>query len=121
MWRLSSRRMDLGLEGRVVLVTGSNRGIGRAIARSAAAEGALVALCGRDAALGAEAVAELGEQRAAWFTTDVTNAASVAALPDAVAERFGRLDAVVNNAGRFGGGSAVDLVPEGIHEGVDTK
>jgi NAD(P)-dependent dehydrogenase (short-subunit alcohol dehydrogenase family) len=66
-------------------------------------------------------VEELGADRAAWFTTDVTDAGAVAALPDAVAGRFGRLDAVVNNAGRFGGGAAVDLVPEGIHEGVDTK
>ena len=57
--------MDLGLQGRVVLVTGSNRGIGRAIARSAAAEGAIVAMCGRTEDLGLEAVAELGEDRAA--------------------------------------------------------
>ena len=35
--------------------------------------------------------------------------------------RLGRLDAVVNNAGRFGGGPAVELTPEGIHEGIDTK
>jgi NAD(P)-dependent dehydrogenase (short-subunit alcohol dehydrogenase family) len=113
--------MDLGLEGRVVLVTGSNRGIGRAIARSAAAEGALVALCGRDEARGREAVAELGADRASWFTVDVTDPEAVGALPAAVVGRFGRLDALVNNAGRFGGGPAVELTPEGIHEGIDTK
>lgn len=113
--------MDLGLQGRVVLVTGSNRGIGRAIARSAAAEGAIVALCGRDEALGMQAVAELGEDRAAWFTADVTDAAQVAALTDAVVARLGRLDAVVNNAGRFGGGPAIELTADGIHEGIDTK
>jgi NAD(P)-dependent dehydrogenase (short-subunit alcohol dehydrogenase family) len=113
--------VDLGLQGRVVLVTGSNRGIGRAIARSAAAEGALVALCGRDAALGMEAVEELGADRAAWFTVDVTDAEQVGGLPAAVVARLGRLDAVVNNAGRFGGGPAVDLTFEGIGEGIDTK
>ena len=105
----------------MVLVTGSNRGIGRAIARSASAEGAIVALCGRDAELGAEAVAELGADRAAWFTVDVTDADQVGSLPGAVVGRFGRLDAVVNNAGRFGGGPAVELTQEAIREGVDTK
>jgi NAD(P)-dependent dehydrogenase (short-subunit alcohol dehydrogenase family) len=113
--------VDLGLEGRVVLITGSNRGIGRAIARSAVAEGALVALCGRDASLGAQAVEELGADRATWFTADVTDAEQVAALPAAVVGRLGRLDALVNNAGRFGGGPAIDLEPAGIHEGIDTK
>jgi len=93
--------MDLGLQGRVVLVTGSNRGIGRAIARSAAGEGAIVAMCGRNEELGLEAVAELGEDRASWFTVDVTDAEAVGALPAAVMGRLGRLDAVVNNAGRL--------------------
>jgi NAD(P)-dependent dehydrogenase (short-subunit alcohol dehydrogenase family) len=118
---LCSAAVDLGLQGRVVLVTGSNRGIGRAIARSAAAEGAIVALCGRDESLGAEAVAELGADRAAWFTADVTDPERVAALPGDVVARLGRLDAVVNNAGRFGGGAAIDLQAKGIHEGIDTK
>jgi len=113
--------MDLGLQGRVVLVTGSNRGIGRAIARSAAAEGAIVAMCGRTEELGLEAVAGLGEDRASWFTVDVTDPEAVGALPAAVMGRLGRLDAVVNNAGRFGGGPAVELTPEGIHDGIDTK
>ena len=70
--------MDLGLQGRVVLVTGSNRGIGRAIARSAAAEGAIVAMCGRTEELGLEAVAELGEDRASWFTAELPAECSVA-------------------------------------------
>jgi NAD(P)-dependent dehydrogenase (short-subunit alcohol dehydrogenase family) len=113
--------MDLGLQGRVVLVTGSNRGIGRAIARSAAAEGAIVAMCGRTEELGLEAVAELGEDRASWFTVDVTDPEAVGALPAAVMGRLGRLDAIVNNAGRFGGGPAVELTAEGIHDGIDTK
>ena len=70
--------MDLGLQGRVVLVTGSNRGIGRAIARSAAAEGAIVAMCGRNEELGLEAVAELGEDRGStrWSTTRGASAAA---------------------------------------------
>jgi 3-oxoacyl-[acyl-carrier protein] reductase len=113
--------VDLGLRDRVVLVTGSNRGIGRAIAQSAVAEGAIVALCGRDEALGERVARELGPDRSAWFTADVSNASQVARLPDRVADHFGRLDAIVNNAGRFGGGQAIDLVPEGIHEGIDTK
>ena len=78
-------------------------------------------MCGRNEELGLEAVAELGEDRASWFTVDVTDAEAVGALPAAVMARLGRLDAVVNNAGRFGGGPAVELTPEGIHEGIDTK
>jgi NAD(P)-dependent dehydrogenase (short-subunit alcohol dehydrogenase family) len=113
--------MDLGLQGRVVLVTGANRGIGRAIARSAVREGATVAIVGRDAAAGEETVAELGADHAAWFTCDVTDPEQVQGLTAAVVARLGRIDAVVNNAGRFGGGPAVDLTYEALREGIDTK
>ena len=113
--------MDLELTDRVVLVTGANRGIGRAIAESAVAEGAIVAVVGRDQAAGAETVRALGEDRASWWTCDVTDEDQVRRMVDQVAERHGRLDAVVNNAGRFGGSPIAELSAAALREGLDTK
>ena len=89
------------LDGKVAIVTGSNRGIGRGIARAFAREGAGLALAARDAGLLDEAAAEfrqLGVQVEA-IPTDVTVESSVSALFDQTMERFGRLDLLVNNAG----------------------
>ena len=113
--------MDLELTDRVVLVTGANRGIGRAIAESAVAEGAIVAVVGREQAAGAETVRALGEDRASWWTCDVTDEDQVRRMVDQVAERHGRLDAVVNNAGRFGGSPIAELSAAALREGLDTK
>jgi NAD(P)-dependent dehydrogenase (short-subunit alcohol dehydrogenase family) len=92
------------LPGRVVLVTGASRGIGAAIAAGFAATGAQVVLAARDdAALGrqVDALTAAGGEAVA-LPVDVTREESVAALLDEIRERFGRLDAAVNNAG--GGG-----------------
>jgi NAD(P)-dependent dehydrogenase (short-subunit alcohol dehydrogenase family) len=112
--------MELDLAGRVVLVTGGSRGIGHAVARALIAEGAHVAICSRDEATCLAAAAELGDG-AAGFVADVRDEDAVAALVARVVERFGRLDAVVNNAGRFGGGPVTDLGDEALHVGLDTK
>ena len=113
--------MDLNLEGRVVLVTGANRGIGRAIAEAAVLEGAKVAVVGRDAAAGAETVQALGPDCASWHACDVSDETQIQATVAEVAERHGRLDAVVNNAGRFGGSPLAELRPEALRQGLDTK
>ena len=113
--------MDLNLDARVVLVTGANRGIGRAIARSVAAEGATVVVVGRDEAACADTVAELGAGRASYLTGDVSRPEEAERIVAAAVERHGRLDALVNNAGRFGGGPIMDLTPEALREGFDTK
>ncbi len=89
------------LDGKVAIVTGSNRGIGRGIARGFARAGASLALAARDAALLEDAADEfrgLGAQ-VAVIPTDVTDEASVNALIDRTLERFGQLDVLVNNAG----------------------
>lgn len=78
-------------EGLVALVTGGASGIGAATARLLAARGAQVAVLDREPADPAAAALSL--------PCDVTDAEAVAASVDAVAERFGRLDVVVNNAG----------------------
>ena len=89
--------MRIDLSNRVALVTGSTRGIGRAIAGQLAECGARVAIVGRDLAR-AEAVAEeIGEARG--FACDVSDVASVTALVGNVEKAFGSLDILVNNAG----------------------
>jgi len=113
--------MDLNLLERVILVTGGGRGIGRAIARACVEEGARVVVVGRGAEACRETVAQLEPGRADWITCDVSDPAQVRAMVEEVVARHGRLDGVVNNAGRFGGGPLADLAPEALREGVDTK
>jgi NAD(P)-dependent dehydrogenase (short-subunit alcohol dehydrogenase family) len=103
------------LDGKIALVTGGNRGIGRAIARGLAREGAAVVLAARDAARLAAAAAEIVEQgeaardRVLAVPADVTDEAQVEALFARTIERFGRLDVLVNNAGAFDGGPLDEL------------
>jgi NAD(P)-dependent dehydrogenase (short-subunit alcohol dehydrogenase family) len=85
---------------KVALVTGANKGIGKAIAKSLARDGFLVLLGARDAARGATAAAELQADGAVRFLKlDVTQEASVSEAAQKVEAEFGRLDVLVNNAG----------------------
>lgn len=87
-------------EDRVVVVTGATRGIGAGIARRLGAEGAAVVLCGRSATDGERVADEVaaGPGEATFVRTDVRDPDDVAGLFAGVAERFGRLDGLVNNA-----------------------
>jgi NAD(P)-dependent dehydrogenase (short-subunit alcohol dehydrogenase family) len=88
----------------VALVTGANKGIGRQIAGQLAELGHTIIIAARDAAAGEQAAAELRDVGgdAVAVVLDVTDAASIAAAASAVAERFGHLDALINNAGISG-------------------
>jgi len=106
--------MDLGLRGRAAAVAGASSGLGLAIARSLAAEGADVAICARDRTRLDAAVAELdtvGDGRVSATPVDVRDAAGVTAWIDATADAFGRLEIVVPNAGGppAGGATAFDV------------
>lgn len=90
--------MDLGLKGRAVLVTGGTNGLGLALCARLLEEGALVATCGRDRDRLAATRARLGPS-ALVEALDVTDGAALDGFVDATAERFGRLDGVVSNAG----------------------
>ena len=83
----------------VVLITGASRGFGAAAARECAARGSLVAATMRDPDRDGEAVREGFEDGVVTFPLDVTDAASIEAAVEAVRERFGRIDVLVNNAG----------------------
>ena len=90
--------MKIDRSGRTALVTGSTRGIGRAIAEALAGAGARVAVVGRDQAKAAEAAAAIGGG-AQGFAADVGDPASITALVESVEKAFGQIDILVNNAG----------------------
>lgn len=92
--------MGARLQGKVALVTGASQGIGRAVARLFAAEGARVILNDLAPSPQSEALlAELGEDSALFAAADVADEAAVRAMAEQGAARFGTIDVLVNNAG----------------------
>ena len=87
----------ISLTGKTALVTGSTRGIGRAIAEELVNCGARVAVVGRELATAEKVAEEIGEARG--FACDVSDPASVTMLVQSVEDAFGQLDILVNNAG----------------------
>ena len=89
------------LDGKIAIVTGAARGIGRSIAEKLAAEGADLALCDLKQEWLAETAAAVAAKgrRAECFAADVANGASVDAAVAAILKAFGRIDVLVNNAG----------------------
>jgi 3-oxoacyl-[acyl-carrier protein] reductase/bacilysin biosynthesis oxidoreductase BacG len=99
--------MDLGLQGRTALVTGGNRGIGRAVAEALAGEGARVMITARDAGMLARAAAEIAAktgQPVETVSADLSELGQVRRVAAEAVERLGRLDILVNNAGAIQAG-----------------
>ncbi len=115
--------MDLGLEGKVVLVTGGSDGLGRALCTTLVDEGARVALCAR----GAERLAAVADElRAAGgdvepVVGDVRDEETLAALVETAVSRWGRVDGVVNNAGRSAASPVPAVSDDEWHEDLDLK
>jgi 3-oxoacyl-[acyl-carrier protein] reductase len=105
--------MDLGLNDKVAVVTGSSRGLGLASAKALAAEGCLVTLCARTEPRLREAAAEVaavagGSDRVLAVTADVSQPAGVETVIDRTVATFGGIDVLVNNVGLAGGGGLVE-------------
>ncbi len=115
--------MDLGLKGKVALVTGSSRGIGRGTALALAAEGCDLMLTGRDAAALEEAAAKIRAmgRRAAMAVLDLREPAAPQLLIDAVKREFGGLDILFNNAGTTRRGDFFELTDADWQEGYALK
>jgi NAD(P)-dependent dehydrogenase (short-subunit alcohol dehydrogenase family) len=115
--------MDLGLTGKIALVTGSSRGIGRGVALTLAEEGCDVMLTGRDESALKQVVGEVEKRgrRAFYETADLRGENAATALVDAVKQRFGRLDILVNNAGTTKRGDFLALTDADWQEGYALK
>lgn len=99
--------MDLGIDGRVALVLGASRGLGRAVAEALGREGARVALAARSVGE-LEAAAAGIDGETAVVAVDTGDAEAVAALPDRVASALGPVEILVLNTGGPPGGPALD-------------
>ncbi len=104
----------LDFRGKVALITGGARGVGRGIAERFLEAGAEVAICGRNAP---EAPPSHGGRSASFFACDVREADQVARMTDEVAARFGRLDVLVANAGGAPAADAATASPR-FHERI---
>lgn len=103
--------MDLQLAGKVAIVTGAGRGLGRAAALALAAEGVKVLGVARSEDE-LRSLAAMDPERIGVQTCDMLDTDAVAALPDAAIARFGQLDIVVNTAGIAPAGAFVDMDDE---------
>jgi NAD(P)-dependent dehydrogenase (short-subunit alcohol dehydrogenase family) len=116
--------VDLGLSGKVAVVTGGSEGIGRGAAQSLGREGVSVVVCARREDVLQRAAAEVAEATGAQIVpvrADVTHAGDVERVIQTAVERFGRLDILVNNAGTSAAGAFESVTDEGWQTDLDLK
>ena len=111
--------MDLELTGKVAIVTGGSRGIGKAVAHALAREGADVALISRDITTGKQAAQEIAQnsgRRIAGYSADTSDDHAVKTAIAQIAGYFGRIDILVNAAAQPGGQSRPPKLAEITNE-----
>ncbi len=116
--------MDLGLQDKVVIVTGGSFGIGRGAAEAFAREGTRVALVARNQRDLDSAAAEISSDTGAdvvGFSADVTVETQVTSMVQQVVERWGRVDALVNNAGSGNANAFEDVTDEVLTADLQLK
>lgn len=115
--------MDLGIAGRVAVVTASSKGLGRASAAALAAEGASVVLNARSGDALEEAARALRDAGADVLAVagDISDPATPGRLVDAAVARFGRLDIVVANAGGPPPGRALEVDDDAVRAAVEAN
>ena len=116
--------MDLGLHGKVAIVTGGSEGIGKAAAASMAAEGADVVIAARRADVleaAADEIRAVSQHGVLALPTDVMDPEQVRALIDRTVEEFGGIDILVNNAGTSAGGPFLGVSDEAWQHDLDLK
>ncbi len=116
--------MDLQLAGKAALVTGSSRGLGLASALALVGEGCRVCICARGEEQLARAADALQQRagadgRVLAVRGDLTSADDIAMIVRRTAETFGRLDVLVNNVGRAGGGGLLEATDEDWRSAFD--
>jgi 3-oxoacyl-[acyl-carrier protein] reductase len=116
--------MDLGLKGKIALVTGATSGVGHEIALRLAAEGASLAVNYRGSAAEAEIIVKEIESKggsAKTYQADVANFAAVKAMTDAIVRDFGGLNILINNAGLAKRQRFVETRPEDWHAQINAS
>lgn len=117
---VASDAMDLGLAGKVALVTAASKGLGRASAQALVGEGASVAINSRDAERLRSTAAELGGDVLA-LPADVTDPDAPRRLVEATVERFGALDVLVANAGGPPKGRALEVDDDTLEAAINAN
>ena len=117
------RARSYSLKGRIVLITGGSRGLGLALARRMAVEGARVIICGRDPESLERAAASLADTGAEILAipADVTDAGAVADMMAAIRQRYGFVDVLINNAGIIEVGPAQTMSVADYEEAMATN
>ena len=116
--------MELGLKGKSALVTGASEGIGKAIARTLAAEGVRVAVCARTEATLKETAGEIARATGSTVVpipADLRSLAGCQGFVAQAAERLGGVDILVNNAGASAFGPFVELPDEAFVDAINGK
>ena len=124
--------MDLGLNGKIAVITGSSRGLGYASARALLDEGCSVVICARNKdqlELAADQLREtVSDDRVLAVQADLSADSGVTSVIEEAVEKYGGLDVLVNNVGQAGGSGIVETsdaewelisfhaIPEGIHD-----